>query len=202
MSLSADAHRRGRLDPAVERALRDRLCARDERALSELIALTSRWLLGVAAAVLGDRAAAEEVVMDVYRTAWERVTPSTDDSSSLLPWLLRITRNRAIDQLRARRRRPDAAYEQRRQDLADIEEIVAAPVHESEDHLLHARVQAALGQLPAAQREVMQLAFYRGLSHTEIAECIDAPLGTVKTRVRAAMTRLRDVLGDLRGIGS
>jgi RNA polymerase sigma-70 factor, ECF subfamily len=199
MPLSADPPRRSHLDPSVERALRDRLWARDERALAELIALTSRWLLGVAAAVLGDRDAAEEVVMDVYRTAWERATPSTDDSSSLLPWLLRITRNRAIDRLRARRRRPDSAREQRRRDLDDIAEVIATPTIDAEDYLSHARVRAALDQLPPPQREVIELAFYAGLSHTEIAERTGAPLGTVKTRVRAAMTRLREMLGDLRG---
>jgi RNA polymerase sigma-70 factor, ECF subfamily len=199
MTRFSGSSRRTFVDPELERALRDRVWARDERALSELIALTSRWLLAVAAAVLGDHDAAEEVVMDVYRTAWERAAPSTDDSSSLLPWLLRITRNRAIDRLRSRRRRPDSALDRRRDDLADIEEMVAAPIVDSDDHLMHARVRAALDQLPPPQREVMQLAFFSGLSHTEIAERTGAPLGTVKTRVRAAMTRLREELDDLRG---
>lgn len=200
MTGPADPPRALRLDPLVERALRDRIWARDERALAELIAATSRWLVGVAAAVLGDRDAAEEVVLDVYRTAWERVTPSTDESVALLPWLLRITRNRAIDRVRARRRRPDSTQERASHDLGAVEELLADRVVDAVDHVVHDRVQSALAQLAPAQREVMTLAFFEGLSHSEIAERTGTPLGTVKTRVRSAMQRLRDLLGDLREV--
>jgi RNA polymerase sigma-70 factor, ECF subfamily len=200
MPRSSDAPRAFHLDPLVERALRDRLWARDERALAELIATTPRWLVGVAAAVLGDRDAAEEVVMDVYRTAWERVTPSSDESMSLMPWLLRITRNRAIDRLRARRRRPDSTHHGASQGLADFQELSADEPVDVGDHVVHDRVQAALAQLSSAQRAVVALAFFEGLSHSEIAERTGTPLGTVKTRVRTAMQQLRTLLGDLRGL--
>jgi RNA polymerase sigma-70 factor (ECF subfamily) len=191
---------RGTLLPAEhEQALRRRLWARDEQALAELIALTSPWLLGVAVSVLKDAEQAEEVVYDVYRTAWDRVTPPDAESTTLVPWLLRITRNRAIDRLRARRRRPDAVGGRTRVALdaaLELADDATAPT----DPWVHRRVKGALALLPPPQREAVTLAYFDGLTHSEIAERTGAPLGTVKTRVRLAMARLREVLAPLDGV--
>src|SRR5919204_6666904 len=90
---------------ARERSLRERLVARDERALLELIELATPWLLGIAQAMLSDPDEAEEVVLEVFATAWDKVGRSAESGEPLMPWLLRIARNRAIDRLRRRGRR-------------------------------------------------------------------------------------------------
>ena len=95
---------RGPLTIERASALRERLVARDERALEELIVLATPWLLGVAQGMLSDADEAEDVVLDAFRILWDRVDTLTDDQPGLMPWLLRIVRNRAIDRLRARRR--------------------------------------------------------------------------------------------------
>src|SRR5262245_41222157 len=89
---------------AGEASLRRRLVARDEQALVELIEVASRWLLGLTTSMLSDQEEAEEVVLEVFATAWERIGGLGDEHDALLPWLLRIARNRAIDRLRRRRR--------------------------------------------------------------------------------------------------
>jgi RNA polymerase sigma-70 factor (ECF subfamily) len=92
-----------------EESLRQRLRARDEQALVELIDQALPWMLGVAEGILHDVAEAEEVTMDAFRKLWDRIETVADNGSGLMPWLLRATRNRAIDRLRARARRIDGA---------------------------------------------------------------------------------------------
>jgi RNA polymerase sigma factor (sigma-70 family) len=95
---------RGPLTIERASALRERLVARDERALEELIVLATPWLLGVAQGMLSDADEAEDVVLDAFRILWDRVDTLSEDQPGLMAWLLRIVRNRAIDRLRARRR--------------------------------------------------------------------------------------------------
>src|SRR5262245_65533764 len=92
------------LESERERSLRERLVARDERALAELVAVATPWLLNVARGMLHDEDEAEEVVTEAFRSLWEHVAPVTEDESGLVPYLLRVTRHRAIDRLRARQR--------------------------------------------------------------------------------------------------
>ena len=95
---------RGPLTLEKASALRERLVARDERALEELIVLATPWLLSVAQRMLSDPDEAEDVVLDAFRILWDRVDTLSEEQPGLMPWLLRIVRNRAIDRLRARRR--------------------------------------------------------------------------------------------------
>ena len=196
---SPDRPPRRALTLAGEASLRRRLIAHDERALGELIEAASPWLLGITQSMLGDVDEAEEVVLEVFASAWDRVASLTDEHDALLPWLLRITRNRAIDRLRRRRRwrlkveRAEAFGElpPDRVQATEIDEAATPGWH------VHRSVHAALDGLPAEQREAVRLAYFQGLTHSEIAGRLGIPIGTVKTRLRLAFDKLRVALGPL-----
>lgn len=184
---------------AREEGLRNRIAARDEQALVELVDLTTPWLLGVAHGMLHDVDEAEEVVMEAFRTVWASVTPTTAESRGLLPYLLRVTRHRAIDRLRGRQRR--------RRQLAlltphEVERSTVAPVEPNEaaqpGWQVHAQVHAALKDLSDEQRAAVQLAYFEGLTQSEIANALGIPLGTVKTRLRLAFGHLRLALAHMK----
>lgn len=185
---------------AGEATLRRRLLARDEQALVELIELASPWLLGVTQGMLSDVDEAEEVVLETFSVAWERVGSLGDEHDALLPWLLRIARNRAIDRLRRRRRwqlklaRADAhgALTPDRVEAAVVDEAAHPGWH------VHESVHAALAVLPAEQRETVRLAYFQGLTHSEIARELGIPMGTVKTRLRLAFDKLRASLAPIK----
>ncbi len=183
---------------AREASLRERLIARDEQALVELVELATPWLLGVTQAMLQDRDEAEEVVMEAFRTVWQNVTPAGDDHPGLMPYLLRVARHRSIDRLRGRRRRERnlgaAAIEWNRQSAAPVEPDEAG----HPGWQVHTQVHAALEALPPEQRAAVQLAYFEGLTQSEIAAQLGIPLGTVKTRLRLAFVRLRTTLAGLK----
>jgi RNA polymerase sigma-70 factor, ECF subfamily len=186
-----------RSTPERGQSLRERLVARDEQALVELIEQTSPWLLSVAQAMLQDRDEAEEVVYHAYRILWDNVTLETGGSAGLMPYLLRVARHRCIDRLRDRRR------VQRKIEKAAGESPAprAAPPELDEagnpGWRVHAQVHGALEALPPDQRTAVQLAYFEGLTHSEIAQRLGIPLGTVKTRLRLAFGRLRTALAGL-----
>jgi RNA polymerase sigma-70 factor, ECF subfamily len=191
--------RRAQIPTERELSLRARLAARDERALAELIELTTPWLLGVAQAMLQDADDAEDVVMDTFRVLWNTITPAADDTQGLMPLLLRMTRQRAIDRLRSRRRRVRLVSA-----LTPLEtERAAVPAVEPNEAAtpgwhVHAQVHAALASLPPDQRAAVSLAYFEGLAQSEIAVALGIPLGTVKTRIRLAFGRLRESLAPLK----
>ncbi len=212
--MSADTdHSRGRSGPAVtsagdgkrlvilnDRTLRQRLVARDEQALVELVEVATPWLLGVTHAMLSDSGDAEDVVMQTFVTAWNRIGLVRDDGLDLVPWLLRIARNRAIDQLRSRRRlqiKTNLAGA-----LGGLGESVTPAAEPNEAAQpgwhVHETVKAAVGALPDDQRIAIQLAYFRGLTQSEIAEHLAIPLGTVKTRLRLAFEKLRVSLASVK----
>ncbi len=173
----------------------ERMSTGDERALAAFYDETSTLVYGLALRMLGSVEDSEEVTLDVYNQVWRKAGTFNPGRGSLLSWLITITRSRALDRIRARTSRqrnlePLPAQE----DLPD-----RAPTPEQETALSQERriVQAALGQLPAEQRRPIELAFFEGLSHSEVAEALRQPLGTVKTRIRLGMMKLRDLL-DLR----
>jgi RNA polymerase sigma-70 factor (ECF subfamily) len=181
-----------------ESSLRKRLIARDERALAELVEKATPWLLNVAQAMLHDQDEAEEVVMEAFRTLWQNVSPPAEGETGLMPYLLRVTRHRAIDRLRSRQRRARkmtaAAAEQEARSVAAVEPNEAA----EPGWQVHAQVHAALDALPAEQRSVVRLAYFEGLTQSEISHRLGIPLGTVKTRLRLAFGHLRTALAGLR----
>jgi RNA polymerase sigma-70 factor (ECF subfamily) len=181
-----------------ETSLRERLIARDEQALVELVETATPWLLAVAQAMLQDQDEAEEVVMEAFRTLWQNIGPSSEGHAGLMPYLLRVTRHRAIDRLRGRRRR-----ERKLSAMVSHEGTASTPPVEPDEagrpgwHV-HTQVHSALGELPADQRAVIQLAYFEGLTQSEIATELGIPLGTVKTRSRLAFGKLRDALAGLK----
>jgi len=183
-----------------EATLRRRLMARDEQALVELIEQASPWLLGLTTSMLSDQEEAEEVVLEVFATAWDRVGALGDEHDALLPWLFRIARNRAIDRLRRRRRwRLKVARAEAYGELP-ADRVRAPEVDEAAQpgwHV-HQSVHAALERLPPEQREVVRLAYFQGLTHSEIAQRLGIPMGTVKTRLRLAFDKLRVALAGIK----
>jgi RNA polymerase sigma-70 factor (ECF subfamily) len=195
-------------DPAPARAfslqressLRRRLAARDEQALVELIDLATPWLLGVAQAMLSDRDEAEEVVHEAFSAAWNHTGALGDEHEALMPWLLRITRNRAIDRLRRRARRRTRLARAEALGALTPEAVPAVEPNEAArpGWHVHESVHAALAALPTEQREAVELAYFRGLTHAEIARMLEIPMGTVKTRLRLAIGKLRTALAPIK----
>lgn len=141
--------------------------------------------------ILGDRGAAEEVVQDTFVTLWRKAGSYKPESGKVHSWLLRIARNRAIDELRRQRSpvRNNRAHRPASETLADTSESDAFRTTE-----LRFVVGEALEGLPTDQREVVEMAYLEGLSQREISEHTGIPLGTVKTRTRLALKKLRKVL--------
>jgi RNA polymerase sigma-70 factor (ECF subfamily) len=169
-----------------------RLKAREERALAELYDALGPWVLGLAWRILGDEAEAEEVVADVFAQVWRRIDRHDARRGALVPWVLSIARNRALDALRRRRRWWRRAERWGEARAAEGGEADPAPApHEAAvpGWPLHREVHAALAALPEEQRRVVLLAYFEGLSHSEIARRLGEPLGTVKTRLRIAQRK-------------
>ncbi|MGB7212020.1 MAG: RNA polymerase sigma factor [Gemmatimonadales bacterium] len=188
------------LSTTAPASLRERLLARDEGALSELIDLASPWLLGVTQSILRDREESEEVVFEVFGTVWDRIGEVEPDPRGLMPWLIRVARNRAIDRLRRRGRRLRTADQAH--SLGVLGELATAAPEVNEAATpgwhVHERIHAALLQLPEDQRAAVRLAYFHGLTHSEIAQELSIPMGTVKTRLRLAFDKLRRSLAPLK----
>lgn len=169
----------------------------DQTALATLYDTTNRLVFGLILRVLGETSAAEEVLLDVYTQVWRQSATYDSQRGSPLAWLTTIARSRAIDRLRA------GWQTQQRQESLDVvtdrETSAASP---EEATVLSERqylVKQALALLSPEQREVIELAYYSGLSHTEIAARLGQPLGTVKTRTRLGMLKLREALKPVLG---
>ncbi len=144
--------------------------------------------------ILQDPADAEDIVQEVFAQAWKQATRYDVTRGAVGAWLLTVARSRAIDRLRARRARPDrAGLEHAPTHLVDP---LAAPDSQLVSSEQVRIVRAALAALPLLQRVALELAYYEGLTHSEIAEQLEQPLGTVKTRIRQALLKLRDAMTE------
>jgi RNA polymerase sigma-70 factor, ECF subfamily len=151
--------------------------------MAQLYDRYSGIVYSVALRVLGDTGAAEDVLQEVFMQLWRN--PGVFDSSrgNLGPWLAVIARNRAIDGLR--KRRPET-------DIADVVVSVEPDLaSEAERGRAMQKVRSVLGSMPAGQRSALEMAYFEGLSHSEIASRTGEPLGTVKTRIRGGLMMLR-----------
>ncbi|MBI3982802.1 MAG: sigma-70 family RNA polymerase sigma factor [Gemmatimonadetes bacterium] len=170
-----------------------RVQAGDQAALAELYDRYADTLLALAYRILRDRAEAEDVLLEVLERAWREADRFDPERGSVRVWLTVMVRSRALDLLRVRRRRERVAAEAARSGDEGVGfRGTAGDASELED--LRRHVVTALQELPPAQREAIELAYYGGLSQSEIAARLSLPLGTVKTRMRDGLQKLRVVL--------
>jgi RNA polymerase sigma-70 factor (ECF subfamily) len=186
--------RRGADDRLADQAALERIAGGDHNALAELYDRHARAIYSLALRILKNQADAEDIVQEVLSQAWRQASRYDAARGNVAAWLLTLARSRAIDRLRARRARPDRDAEPAPADIADRTVSVDLQLLSAEQV---ARVRAALDALPLLQRLAIELAYYEGLTHTEIAERLEQPLGTVKTRIRLAMMKLRESLADV-----
>jgi RNA polymerase sigma-70 factor (ECF subfamily) len=179
-------------DRAGDHAALARMARGEGDAVAELYDRHARPIYSLALRILGDATEAEDIVQEVFSQAWKQAARYNASRGAVGAWLLTLARSRAIDRLRAKRARPgDVSDERVAGQLVDAGPPVDLLVLSSEQV---ARVRAALDELPLLQRAAIELAYYEGLTHAEIADRLEQPLGTVKTRIRLAMLKLRDVL--------
>jgi RNA polymerase sigma-70 factor (ECF subfamily) len=164
----------------------------EQQGLAELYDHTNRLVYGVALRMAGNPADAEEITLDVYSQVWRLAKDYTPERGSPTAWLMMMTRSRALDRVRSR-----TARSQHETVLETTYDQPAAGQTAEESAMLtqdRRRVRQAMGLLSAEQREAIELAFFSGLTHSELAERLGQPLGTVKTRIRLGMMRLRSAL--------
>ena len=167
----------------------------DQQAFSQLYDHSSTLLFTLAVKILGNHEEAAELLQDVYLEVWRKVSRYDVGRGTPVAWLVTLTKSRAIDRLRARASRGyrttnslEAAT------AAQLADPGPSPLEMQADQELRIAVGAAVAGLPQAQQQAIELAYYEGLSHTEIAERMNQPLGTVKTRIKLGMSKLRDSL--------
>jgi RNA polymerase sigma-70 factor (ECF subfamily) len=179
-------------------ALMRRIVEADETALGALYDRWVRSLYSLVLHLLKDPDEAEDVVEETFWQAWRKAGSYEPSRGAVSTWLLTIGRRKALDRLRARKRsREDTIGDH---SFADLLSTAPDPSSEVEGSELREQTRAALNDLPDEQREVLELGYFSGLSQSEIAEATGQPLGTVKTRMRLAMQKLREPLSMHRGV--
>jgi RNA polymerase sigma-70 factor (ECF subfamily) len=181
----------------ADRDLVARAAAGEERAVAGLYDRYGHVLYTVAFRIVGERADAEEVVVDAFAQAWREAPRFEASRGSVAGWLTMIVRSRALDLVRARSRREritTAAAAARPDAPLAMGQGEPGPASGVDDAERRREVRHALESLSAPQREAIELAYYQGLSQSEIAERLQEPLGTIKTRIRLGMQKLREVL--------
>jgi RNA polymerase sigma-70 factor, ECF subfamily len=185
-------------DPSDSTDLVKRAAHGDADALGELYDRYGRAVYSLCLRIVRDRATAEELTQEVFVRLWRGAASFEPSRGQLSTWLLRIAHNLALNELRRRQSRPVVAPEAER----GFTSAEPRDTNEQHDPALAAgmreraeAVRAALAQLPIPQRQAIELAFYGGLTQAEVAAALGEPLGTVKSRIRVGMQRLRELLG-------
>lgn len=184
-------------DHAQDAALIERIQSGDRTAFMAFYDRFSPLLFSVAARVLGDRKEAEDVLQEIMLVIWNKSGEYNPQLGSLSSWAVALTRNKSLDRLRSRTRRLRLIEE-----VAIMAEESDSSSSPSANEVIHGReraemLRAAMKELPAEQRMAIELAFFTGLSQTDIATRLQQPLGTVKARIRRGMLRLREQLGGV-----
>jgi RNA polymerase sigma-70 factor (ECF subfamily) len=177
---------------AADHTALERMARGEPEGLAELYDRHGRLVYSLALRILRDQGDAEDVVQEVFSQAWRQASRYQSSRGNVVAWLMNLARSRAIDRLRGRRSRPEP--------MADAEAVVempdlAQPV--DEQLALSGRaeqIRSAVDELSLLQRVAIELAFYEGLTHAEIADRLELPLGTVKTRIRQGLLKLKDRL--------
>lgn len=168
----------------------------DEAALARLYDDYRVILFGLLVRILNSREEAEDILQDVFIQVWRRAKDFDESRGKPFTWLVTLTRSRAIDRLRqlgARQRLATAATQDQPEEASDA---LTDTIKSAQQEI----VQRALAELPEDQKQTLVLAYYEGLTQSEIASKLGAPLGTVKTRMRSGMAKLRASLGSQRGV--
>jgi RNA polymerase sigma-70 factor (ECF subfamily) len=176
----------------------ERIAGRDQHAFSQLYDATSRLVYGMVLRLVRDAAVAEDITMEVFMQIWRTATSYDTSRGSVNAWLITVARSRAIDWIRS----STARFDQHKQPLDAGPEPTdhhATPEASVLDKDRAAFVRQALAGLPPEQRQLIELSYFSGLSQTEMAAQLSLPLGTVKSRVRIGMTRLRELLAPYTG---
>jgi RNA polymerase sigma-70 factor, ECF subfamily len=179
---------------AADVRLIERIVARDQSAFAELYDRHCRLLFTLILRILKDRGEAEDVLQEVFVRVWDGADRYEQALGAPAAWLVRISRNRAIDRLRARAVRADVSVPS--SDLVRPPADLASgdPERLAVTSEQRRAIAAALAGLPDTQRALIESAFFEGYTHSELAERFDLPLGTVKTRIRTGMQALRQAL--------
>ena len=174
----------------------EKVAGGDHEALAQLYDETNRIVFSLVSRIMGNHESAEEVTCDVFTYVWRKASRYAPDRGAPSAWLLMLTHSRSIDCLRARARQGIAqeggtAFDHENSGPDPEENVIFAIRRE--------KIQTAMAQLPQKEREAIELAFFSGFSQTEIAQVTEVPLGTVKSRIRVGMMRLRKSLETLEG---
>lgn len=182
-------------DDEVE--LMKRIKAKDDKALGELYDLYNRLLFGMIISIVKKREEAEDVLQEVFVKIWEKAYTFNEDRGNVYSWIVTLTRNKAIDRIRSK------GYKTQQKASQDVDApeftLEGNKFDPLETTIFSDRaelVRKALGEIPKSQSEVLEIAYYRGMTQSEISDHLEIPLGTVKTRMRQGMIKLKDILGE------
>lgn len=192
--MDAPRHAASSIDPK----LLARVARGDQEAFGQLYDHSSTLLFTLASRILNNRDEAAELLQDVYLEVWRKVAKYDVGRGSPIAWLVTLTRSRAIDRLRARasRGQPIVADSLEHPLASVTPEVSPSPYEAREDTEIRQLMAKAILDLPLPQQQAIEMAFYQGLTHTEIAAKLNQPLGTVKTRIKLAMIKLRASLQE------
>lgn len=175
-----------------DRLLIEQIILQDQEALAMLYDRYAAMVKGLAYRILNSPEEAEEVVLDVFSQIWRKASSYDSRQSRVDTWIFMIARSRTLDKLRSLSRLAQV--------VTACEQLVPVPLNTPEEELIiserREQVQTAMANLPPEQRQVIELAYYQGLSHTEIAAKMNLPLGTIKTRIRLGLNKLRQGLSS------
>jgi RNA polymerase sigma-70 factor (ECF subfamily) len=171
-----------------------RVALRDRVAFERLYRATCAHLLGVAFRILNNRDRAEEVLQEAFMNVWHSAGGYKPGVAAPMTWLINIVRNKAIDTVRSGKteRASTVALDDEGMDVPDDDAL--QPQRLLDDSLLRVKIDRCMAELNAPQRQALALAYYRGMVHTEIAEALNAPLGTAKAWVRRGLDKLKTCL--------
>nr|WP_241982502.1 sigma-70 family RNA polymerase sigma factor [Cryobacterium sp. HLT2-28] len=178
--------------PASKEELLGRVARGDEAAFGDLYDQMAPRVLGLVKRLLVDHAQSEEVTQEIFLEIWQSAARYEAARGGASTWILTMAHRRAVDRIRSSQAGRDRDTKIGIRDLAVAYDNVSETV---ETRIEHERVEKAMSRLTELQRQAISLAYYGGLSHSEVAERLQIPLGTVKTRLRDGMIRLRDELG-------
>ena len=167
-----------------------------EPALTQLYDRYHRLVFSLAFAIVNDRETAEEVTLDVFLRVWQKAGTYRAEQAKVSTWLTHIARHHAIDIVRRRAARLDHSAVHWQDAISNLESSQSDPQESAEVSLRRERIQAALNQLPVDQKQALVLAYFGGFTQSQIAEMLAQPLGTIKTRLRLAMQKVREFLHE------